>query len=401
MNQSTTLSTSWFQRDSKVMKTIGYYAAFITLGLTFASMGPTLNGLAANTGSTLTQVSTLLFLRAFGYLLGSLLAGRLYDRRPGHPIIVAALTGIVIMLLITPLITTLLLLGVILFFLGMGEGLLDVGCNTLLVWVHSPNVGPFMNALHFFFGLGAVIAPLLVAQVLQSSDNISYIYWSMAVVLLPVLLFFSFLPSPKPLHEHTEGAASEAINYRLVGMLIVFLFLFVGVESSYANWIYNYAMKMGLASETAAAYLNSIFWGSFTIGRLLGIPISSWFRPRTILLADLLGCIFFVAIVVLWPQSSTVLWIGVAGAGVSMASLFAVTLSWAERRLHMTGFITSCFFIGTASSGMFFPWFIGQLFEGSGPLVAMYTILVADIGALLVFLGLMLFGGKPRVIKDG
>ncbi len=70
MNQSTTLSTSWFQRDSKVMKTIGYYAAFITLGLTFASMGPTLNGLAANTGSTLTQVSTLLFLRAFGYLLG-------------------------------------------------------------------------------------------------------------------------------------------------------------------------------------------------------------------------------------------------------------------------------------------------------------------------------------------
>jgi hypothetical protein len=36
------------------------------------------------------------------------------------------------------------------FALGMAEGALDVGGNTLLVWVHQEKVGPFMNGLHFF-----------------------------------------------------------------------------------------------------------------------------------------------------------------------------------------------------------------------------------------------------------
>lgn len=397
MSQTERLSTGWLQRDSKMAKTIAYYLAFVALGLTSASLGPTLNGLAKNTGSTLSAISYLFLMRAFGYLLGSLLAGRVYDRRPGHPILVASLGMAVLMLIAVPMVSSLTLLTIIVLALGFGEGLLDVGCNTLLVWIHSPNVGPYMNALHFFFGLGAVFSPLLVAQVLQTTGDITWFYWLAAFLLLPVLLWIAYLPSPPSHHEHDTGISGEAINYRLLGMLVVFFFLFVGVEVSYSGWIYNYALAMKMGTETTAAYLNSAFWITFTVGRLIGIPISSWFRPRTILLADLLGCIFFVAIVVLFPQSTTVLWIGVAGAGVAMASIFAVTLSWAERRMHITGFITSCFFIGTSTSAMFFPWFIGQLFEDTGPHITMSTILIADVAALVVFLVLMVVGGKARV----
>jgi fucose permease len=145
-----------------------------------------------------------------------------------------------------------------------------------------------------------------------------------------------------------------------------------------------------------AAYLNSTFWLAFTIGRLIGIPIAARYRPRNILLVDLLGCLASVAIVLIWPTSALVLWIGVAGAGFAMASVFAVTLSWAERRVHITGFITSCFFIGTSTGAMFFPWFIGQLFEAYGPHVTMLTIFVTDIGALAIFVLLMIYGGQPR-----
>lgn len=400
MNQTGTLQQGWFQRDSKMTKTLAYYAAFIALGLTSASLGPTLNKLAENTGSTLSAISYLFLMRAFGYLLGSLAAGRVYDRRPGHPILVVALGMAVAMLLVVPLISWLPLLTLLILLLGLGEGLVDVGCNTLLVWVHSPNIGPYMNALHFFFGLGAVFSPLLVAQVLQSTGDITWFYWLMAVVLVPVAIWISRLPSPSA-HKPEDGDGTvAAINYRLLGMLVLFFFLFVGVEVSYSGWIYNYALTMKLGTETTAAYLNSVFWIAFTVGRLIGIPISSWFRPRTILLTDLLGCIFFVAIVVIWPTSSSVLWIGVAGAGLAMASIFAVTLSWAERRMHITGFITSVFFVGTSSSAMFFPWFIGQLFESSGPSVTMTTILIADVAALVVFLVLMLYGGQPKLSEQ-
>lgn len=73
-----------------------------------------------------------------------------------------------------------------------------------------------------------------------------------------------------------------------------------------------------------------------------------------------------------------VLWIGVAGAGVDGVALCGDALVGRATAAH-DRFYYQLFLYCTASSGMFFP-VIGQLFEGSGPLVAMYTILVADIG---------------------
>lgn len=383
------------QRDSKWAKTVGYYAAFVALGLVSASLGPTLHGLAENTQSTLSQISYLFLARSFGYLLGSILAGRFYDRTAGHPLIVGAFCVMMIMAFCVPLLSVLGILIAVLLILGLAEGMIDVGGNTLLVWVHQPDIGPYMNALHFFFGLGAFFSPLIVAQTIRWSGDITWAYWLLALLLLPVLLWFLRLPSP-PLRHATQEEATEPINYLLIGILIVFFFLFVGVEVSYSGWIYTYAITTDLANETSAAYLNSIFWGTFTVGRLVGIPIAARFRPRTILLTDLLGCIVNVAIILLWPTSALVLWIGVAGAGLAMASIFAVTLSWAERRVHLTGFITSCFFVGTSSGAMFFPWFIGQIFDAYGPRVMMLTIVSTDVAALVLFVALMIYGGQPK-----
>ena len=395
MNTSTVAGSAWLQRDSKWAKTVGYYIAFVALGLISASLGPTLNGLAANTGSTLSQISYLFLARSSGYLLGSVLAGRVYDRTSGHPLMVAALAVMAAMAFVVPTLSLLSLLIIVLLVLGMAEGLLDVGGNTLLVWVHQPNIGPYMNALHFFFGLGAFFSPIIVAQAIYWSGALTWAYWLLALLLVPVLLWFVRLPSP-PLRRHTDSEVAEPVNYLFVGLMMLFFFLFVGVEVSYSGWIYTYAVETGLADATMAAYLNSTFWLAFTIGRLIGIPIAARYRPRNILLVDLLGCLASVAIVLIWPTSALVLWIGVAGAGFAMASVFAVTLSWAERRVHITGFITSCFFIGTSTGAMFFPWFIGQLFEAYGPHVTMLTIFVTDIGALVLFVLLMIYGGQPR-----
>ena len=65
-------------------QTFTYYASFIALGMTTASLGPTLLGLATQTGSALNEVSILFTARSFGYLIGSFIGGRLYDRLPGH-----------------------------------------------------------------------------------------------------------------------------------------------------------------------------------------------------------------------------------------------------------------------------------------------------------------------------
>lgn len=144
----------------RLRQTAGYYAAFIALGLTTASFGPALPYLAEQTHSQLSLVSSLFAFRSLGYLIGSLRGGYLYDRRPGHPVVMLVLLGIAICMVFVPVIPVLIPLILVLFGIGLGEGTLDVGGNTLIIWAHGPKVRPFMNGLYFFFGVGAFIAPM-------------------------------------------------------------------------------------------------------------------------------------------------------------------------------------------------------------------------------------------------
>ncbi len=362
-------------RSKRLAITFGYYAAFVALGLTTASLGPTLQNLADNTHSTLSEVSYLFTARSLGYLLGSLLGGRLYDRIKGHRVVGTVLLVMALTLALAPFIPILWLLTFDLLLLGIGEGALDVGGNTLLVWLHRDKVGPFMNGLHFFFGIGAFLSPVIIAQAILHLGTFAWGYGILALLVVLPALWLPPLPSPIS-QAQSEGRAPDRINYLLVGLVALFFFLYVGAESGYGGWVFTYATAQNLADTARAAYLTSGFWGALTLGRLLSIPIAARFRPGLILLADLVGCAVSLAVILLFPTSLLAAWIGTLGVGLSMASAFPTMISLAGSWMAVTGQITSFFFVGASTGGMFLPWVIGQLFDRVGPQVTIIAILI-------------------------
>jgi FHS family Na+ dependent glucose MFS transporter 1 len=383
--------TTSLERTGRVSKTIGYYAAFIALGLVTASLGPTLPDLAAHTQTQLGEISFLFTARALGYLLGSFLGGRLYDRVSGHSLMAAALIVMATMAALTPLLSLLWLLAVALLILGMAEGTVDVGGNTLLVWVHRHKVGPFMNGLHFFFGTGAFLSPIIIAQTVLVSGDIIWAYWVLALLMLPVAIWLLRLPSPTAQTvSKDDPVGRRRVDHLLVALIALFFVLYVGAEVGFGGWIFTYAVTLNLSGEATAAYLTSAFWGALTLGRLLSIPIAVRVRPRFILLGDLVGCLASVGVILLWPNSLTALWLGAFGLGFSMASIFPTMISLAERRMTITGRTNSWFFVGASAGSMSLPWLIGQLFESVGPRVMVFTVLVDLIVAMFIFVGVML-----------
>lgn len=395
-----TKSTTGDEVTGKISKTSGYFAAFLALGLAEATLGPTLLGLAANTGSILREISFLFMTRSSGYLLGALLGGQLYDRIPGHWVMGAMLVTVALMMALAPVVPLLWLLAVVMLVLGIAQSMLDVGGNTLLVWVHRRQVGPYMNGLHFFFGVGAASAPLVVAQSKSITGDIRWAYWVLALVIFPMALWLLRLPSPGQLTTTGDGSSGR-LNYGLVTLLAIFFFLFVGAEISLGGWISTYTVALGLASETTADYLTSAFWGALTAARLLAIPVAARFRPRSILLVALLACVVSVGLILLRPQSITALWVGTVGAGLALALIFPTSISLAERHLTVTGRVTSWFIVGASLGSMFLPWLIGQFFETIGPQVMPLAIMAAIVLALLIF-GMMMRAisfsqGRPKV----
>ncbi len=376
--------------------TYAYYAAFIGLGLISASLGPTLPGLAEQTRSDLGQISGLFLARSTGYMVGSFVGGRFYDRIPGNPVMAGALLVMALGMTAAPLLPTLWVLAAVLFGVGLGEGTVDVGGNTLLVWIHRSRVGPYMNALHFMFGLGAFLSPLVIAQAVIWSGGIQLGYWMLAVYVLPLIIWLAREPSPISEVEQDRTAAIRIhVNWPLVGLIALFMFLYVGAEVGFGGWVYTYALNMGLADETSAFFLTSLFWGALTLGRLLSIPITARLRPRTVLLADMVGALASVALLLALPTSRWALWVGIFGAGLSLATVFPTVITWAERRITLSGLVTSIFLVGASLGAMFLPWLIGQLFEGRGPQITMISILIDLMAAALIYVLLMVVGGQP------
>ncbi len=366
-----------------------YFLAFILFGLSGAIIGPTLPSLAKQTGTQLDGISFLFVAASLGFTLGALIGGRLFDRFAGHRILMLSLLVMSLMLALIPLTPWLWGLSLVVFALGWASAGIDVGGNTLLVWMYRQHVGPFMNGLHFAFGFGAFLAPLLVAQAVALTGNFSWAYWSLALLPLPVAALLIRTPSPQPFHDQDITKATGNASNILVGMIIVFFFLYTGAEVSFGNWIFTYATEFELLDDEWAAYLNSAFWGALTLGRLLAIPIAVRFRPSHILWFDLLGCLASVGVLLLWPQHQVALWISALGLGLFMASIFPTTMTLASRRMAITGKINSFIFAGAGAGTMILPWLVGQWFERFSPEIMIHVVGVAlllSLGILIVFL---------------
>lgn len=365
--------------------TIAYYVAFITLGASIAIGGPALPWLARHTSSRLDQISIIFVAGSLGYMVGSQVGGRGYDRFPGHRILALALLMASLGSALVPVIHSLWILVMVLFLLGTVQGALDTGCNTLLTWIHGEKVGPFMNGLHFFFGVGSFIAPLVFARVIAVAGEIRWAYWLFSILALPMAAWLWLLPSPPIRTRKLDAVSGKSVNGLFYIIFLFFLF-YVGLEVGFGNWIYTYSTRTNLSSAAGAAYLTSAFWGAFTVGRLLGIGVSSRLRPQVILLADMAGSLVSFAVLLLWPDSSTALWAGTIMLGLSIASVFATAMAYSEKRLSLNGILIGWILVGGGIGGMAIPWLIGQLFERLSPRITMPVLLattVIEFGLLL------------------
>lgn len=373
----------------KLTTTFSYYLLFIVLGILLPSLGLLLPSLAEQSGSSIKQISLLFSAASLGRLSGALLAGRLLDRMRGHPLMAVTLIFIAGIAILMPFAPFLWLLIGLYFAFGLTQAIIDVGANTLIIWIHKDKVAPFMNALHLSFGIGAFISPLIISRALDISNGTEWAYWFMAVVTVPSMIWFFRLPSPSSPEKDKTLEPRPAPPYLLI-LLVLFFGFYVSAEAGFSGWIYSYALKSGIADAKNAAYLTSAFFAAYTFGRLIAIPIATRVAPKLILVVDFIISIIGLSLMLIFREIPAFTWLGTLLAGFGMASIFPTALAFAEKRMMVTGRITSFFFVGGSLGGILTPWLIGQLFESIGPIVVLIVILSICVMALALLALLIL-----------
>ena len=371
----------------KVRLALLFYAAIFFEGVMLSSIGPVLPELRDRTGSTLGAIGIVFTANSFGYILGSLAAGRSFGRLPGNYVLAASLVWTAAVVALIPFIGVIWILVVAFAAFGFALGFIDVGTNTLIVWVFRSDVPPYMNALHLSFAIGAFVSPLVIDRFAVVKGDATTAYWLFAVLMLPVALALTRRASPSPPGAVSDAPAGSVLaRYALfLGLMALFFFMHVGAELSFGGWIFSYADEIGVGGETTGRVLNAVFWGGLVIGRLLAIPLSMHLSSRSMLLVDLVGAAASLGLIALFPDWAPSLWIGTIGFGVSIASVFASGMNYTEERMPVTSGVTSLLVFGAGLGSMTLPWVVGRAFDARGPQMLIYFVAGTIACAIVVF----------------
>ncbi len=390
------------QRSSRrISQTICYYLALLALGLTTGAVGPALPHLAEQTHSPIKDISFLFISLALGYLLGSLAGGRLIDRIKGHPVIIMGLVVMAATIALVPFTPDLRLLIVLAFMIGLSQSFVDIGGNLMVVWVYGQDVGPFMNGLHLSFGIGTLIAPLIIAASLELGGSITWGFIIIALLSLPATVGLIKLPNPPSPVDQRSQNEEQSLKNRVIPLIVfimLFYFFYIGFEGGYGAWLYTYAFESGLATQVTAAYLTSVFWMAFTFGRLLGIPIARRFSPATIIFSGLIISLISLVVMSIFTTSTAILWCGTFGYGLGVSTLFPTLLTLSSQYMPLSGKTTSLFFASASAGGMFFPWLVGQLIGTYSLQIMMPAFLCIVFMSFFIAAGILLLGRRLKIL---
>jgi fucose permease len=363
------------------------YAAFVLMGLSAAVAGVLLPAQISDYGVDKATIGITFFTFSAGFMLAGSTVGPLVHRlgtRLALTIGGGAYALGAVYLATRPSLVAFIVVQVV---VGFGGGLVESVLNAYLTGL--PSATNLLNRLHAFFGVGALLGPLLAAWML------GFLPWPavwlvLALTSLPLTAGF-LLAYPRNVVIDTggpprKGLLAAALRAPAVVLASVFLAVYVGLEISVGNWGFTFLVDEHAQSSLAAGYSVSGYWLGLTAGRFVISPVATRMGLSAVGMTS--ACLTGVtaAAVLTWLAPVAAM----ASAGFVLLGFFlgpifptamAVVPDLTESRLVPTaiGVMNGVSVIG----GAVFPWLAGTVAQGTGIWILMPF---AAVLALLQFM---------------
>jgi FHS family Na+ dependent glucose MFS transporter 1 len=370
--------------------TFGYYTLFTCIGLSVGIAGPTIPSLALQTHSSFSAIGGIFLAGPIGNTIGIYIGGRMFDKRArGHLVMGLAQLFASVMIFLIPVSPEYWVLMLVNVLLGFSNGIINTGTNTFLMWTHREKASPYMNGLHFCFGLGAFSAPFIFGLLHSHGGSYRDAYWIMAAIgVLSAIYVVSLGESPSAAHQ--EESKTSTVRLRpylpIVIAAMFYLFFYVSAEITYGGWLFTFVTKLSIATVAQGAFLTSGFWFSFTVGRFISILTATRIKPEKIVGVSLICCIAIAGVILIIPSTLVIMWGISIGLGLFMAPIWPSGYTMAGQSVKLTARMSSIILLGDSIGGMILPTVTGGMIERFGPRSMPLLILVSLILTMFAFI---------------
>ena len=391
-------------KRKKLLLLLVIYIAFISLGLPDSLLGSGWPAMHRALAVPLHYAGVLSMIVAAGTVVSSLFSERIINRY-GIPYVTTA----------SVLMTALALLGfsisshfsylcLLAIPLGLGAGCVDAALNNYVALHYAAR---HMNWLHCFWGVGASMGPIIMANSLAAGKSWSTGYMTVGIIQISlVLLLIVSIPlwikdqnsSSQKGEETNNQSYRKLISSRGLKEALIVFFCYCTIEATFGIWGASYLVKVrGFATDSGAA-MTSLFYGGITVGRLISGFLAGMLNNKQLIWLGYI-LIFAGLLSINLPYDIT-LFVGFLLVGLGCAPVFPSLLHETPRNFGednaqaIMGIQMACAYIGIT----FMPLLFGQLSKQLD-----YSIFPWFLGGFLPIKGYGIFGlnrlmGSQRIL---
>lgn len=362
------------------------FGLFMVIGATVAMFGPTIPAFRATFHLSAAAAGLLLSGHFAGSLLGTLSPGVLPQRWRGPRRVACSATlffALGCLMIGAAPVWPVALGGAAVE--GMGWGGLVIALNALFSSGFGAGSATMLTLLNAVYGIGAILGPAGVALFATGSFRGPFLTAAVAALLL----LPAGLTLPREERFPAAGPAERAgpVSRGLLAAFVAAFFLYGGLESGVGTWEATHLVTIGL-SVTAAASLTSLFWTSFTVGRLVAAPVALWVTPDRLVL----GCLALVSIIILAADLNALAPPVYIACGLMLGPVFPLALVWSGRALRTSQRITAFVISGDLMGATVFPALLGQLVTSAGVRALPISFALLAAGPFCILLAMRLAG---------
>ena len=352
-------------------------------------LGPILPSLSVRWGLNDMQAGYLFFAQFASSCLGMLMSGVLV-RRYGYRL--TLMFGLAMSAVGVALLARgnwgLGLLAVCIF--GVAFGTNTPATNLFVARSYAPKSAPALTLLNSSWGVGAMACPLLVA-VAQRADRTPLFLYGLAAALFLLVASMSVVSfradAERSSITQTSIVTSNPWKHRLLPIIAVLFFVYVGSENSVGGWVASYAHRISADSSTFWTITPSFFWGALLLGRV-SAPLALRKIHETKVAGSGVALAALGIAILLMAQTMTPVVIGASLAGLGFSAVYPINVSllshwFGDTTTRISGVI---FAIGNLG-GAVLPWVVGALSTKLGSLrIGLAVPLCGALGMLVFYL---------------